>query len=420
MQSTAKGFSTSASRSFSLSSTYRRGVFKTLAPIKDCYLEVEDGSGVERFGTRGHELHAKVKILDPAMYRRIALRGTIGVAESYMENEWTCDNLVHLVQIFCRNRDVMNAMESGLANLVKPLLRGFHYLNRDTRDQSKKNIEAHYDLGNEFFSKFLDSTMMYSSAIFAGDDNDLAAASNNKLSVLFKKLDLKPHDHLLEIGSGWGSCAIQAAQKYGCKVTTTTLSKAQFQYVAERIKTEKMQGQVTVLLQDYRDLQGKFSKLVSVEMVEAVGLQYLDTYMKKCSDLLTDDGIFVLQGITMRDQLFDYASKNVDFIQRYIFPGSAIPSISVLLNAAAKSSEFVLCDAHDITVDYAKTLKIWRESFVKAKDEMTRLKFSQKFQRMWEYYFAYCEGGFRERVIGCYQFVLLKPRAIPPVMNGRF
>lgn len=352
---------------------------------------------------------ATVTVHDAHFYGEIAFGGSIGAGEAYMLGYWTSDNLTNVIRMMAANQGVMDALEGGYQWASKPFLKVLHYLNRNTADGSRKNIAAHYDLGNDFFKLWLDPSMMYSSAIFSPEDCSLEEASNKKLQVICKKLDLKPTDHVVEIGTGWGGFAIYAARHYGCKVTTTTISKQQYALAVERVKTANMQHEITVLLNDYRDLQGQFDKLVSIEMVEAVGHQYYDTYFAKCASLLKPDGMALIQAITIADQRFEAAKNSVDFIQRYIFPGSNIPSITAMLNSITKVSDLKLYDCEDIGPHYATTLRKWRERFFANIDAVRKLGYSEEFIKMWEFYLCYCEGGFAEQVLGDVHLLLVKP-----------
>jgi cyclopropane-fatty-acyl-phospholipid synthase len=303
----------------------------------------------------------------------------------------------------------MDNLEGGYQWLSKPLLKILHWLNSNTSEGSRKNIAAHYDLGNDFFALWLDSSMMYSSAIFTEGSTDLHAASLKKLDVICQKLAIKATDHIIEIGTGWGGFAIYAAKHYGCKVTTTTISKQQYLLAKKRVEEAQLEDKITLLLRDYRDLEGKFDKLVSIEMIEAVGYQFYDTYFSKCSSLLKPDGLALIQAITIVDQRFEAAKKSVDFIQRYIFPGSNIPSITVLLNSITKVSDLQLVDFEDIGSHYATTLAAWRQNFFKNIQEVRAQGYSEEFIKMWEFYLCYCEGGFTERSLSDAHLLLAKP-----------
>ena len=368
---------------------------------------IEDGKNYI-FGSVDKDLIAAVEINKSSVYADFVLGGSLGVAESFMRGEWNSPNLTDFVRLFARNMDLVNQMDSGFAKLASPILRGAHWLNRNTRAGSQKNIEAHYDLGNDFFSLFLDKTMMYSAAIFPNESSTLEEAQINKLKTICDKLQLNESDHLLEIGTGWGALAIYAAENYGCQVTTTTLSQEQFKLANERIKEKNLQDKIKVTLKDYRDLTGTYDKLVSVEMVEAVGHEYLPDYFEACSRLLKDNGLFLMQVITIPDQRYDRARKDIDFIKRYIFPGSCIPSVERIMSCISNKTDLRLLDHHDYTRDYAKTLKLWHENLLHQSQKVVELT-SETFMRMWRFYFSYCEGGFEEFAIGSAQMVFAKP-----------
>jgi len=299
-------------------------------------------------------------------------------------------------------------MDSGIVKIGSPVLRTLHWMNRNTKSGSRKNIEAHYDLGNDFFKLFLDPTMTYSSGYFPSRQSSMEEASQEKINVICRKLKLSPEDHVLEIGSGWGAFAIRAATDFGCNVTTTTISEEQFDYVSKLVERQNLGSKITVLKQDYRELQGQFDKIVSIEMIEAVGLDYLPVFFQVCSERLKQNGLMLLQSITIADERYKQAARSVDFIQRYIFPGGALPSISVLTELSGQK-DFRVFDLEDITSHYAETLYRWRQTFEQNLGEIRSLGCSETFIRMWRYYLCYCEGGFRERAIGCVHMMFHKP-----------
>jgi cyclopropane-fatty-acyl-phospholipid synthase len=288
-------------------------------------------------------------------------------------------------------------------------MRAWHALRRNTRSGSRQNIAAHYDLGNPLFSLFLDRSLMYSSAVFASEDESLEVAAKRKLQRICEKLQLSPADHVVEIGTGWGGFAIHAASRFGCRVTTTTISREQFDLAVQRVHAAGLAERVTVLLKDYRDLEGQYDKLVSIEMIEAIGHQYLDTYFATCASLLKPDGMALIQAITIEDHRYQQALKAVDFIKRYIFPGSFIPSVSAMTGAMARSSDLRLFNLEDIGPSYALTLRHWRQRFLARLPEVRALGYPDRFIRMWEFYLCYCEGGFLERSIGDVQLLLTRP-----------
>lgn len=351
-----------------------------------------------------------IHVQDARFYGDVAFGGSVGAGEAYMLGYWSCDNLTKLIRLMSLNQHVMDNLEGGMAWLAKPLLKSLHLMNRNTQGGSRRNIAAHYDLGNDMFQLFLDPTMMYSSAIFDAPEMTLEQASISKLERICLKLELNANDHVLEIGTGWGGFAIYAASRFGCRVTTTTISKAQFDLANERIQAAGLTDKITILLHDYRSLHGRFDKLVSIEMIEAVGHQYYDTYFAACARLLKPGGMMLLQSITITDQRYDSARKSVDFIQRYIFPGSCIPSTTALLNSVSRASDLRLFNLEDIGPHYARTLAEWRVNFFNNIEKVRALGYSEEFIRMWEFYFCYCEGGFEERALGDIHMLLVKPQ----------
>ena len=408
----ASGVDAARARRPAIIDRFARGaVLSRLAGIQSGRIVIEDGGERLPFGqaVADADLRATIRVHDRRFYSDLALAGSIGAGEAYMAGAWTTDDLTALVQIMIRNQDVMDGMERGLARLANPVRRAIHYLNRNTRTGSRRNIAAHYDLGNDFFELILDRTLMYSCAIFDRRGATLEEAATAKVDRICRKLDLRPHDHLVEIGTGWGGFAIHAAKNYGCRVTTTTISRAQHDYAVKRIAAEGLSDRITVLCQDYRDLTGKFDKAVSIEMIEAVGHHFLDSYFRKCAELLKPDGMMVLQAITIDDRFYAQALKRVDFIKQYIFPGSFIPSVTALCDSLARSSDLRLFHLEDITPNYAETLKSWRLRMFTNIDRVRALGYPEEFIRMWEFYLCYCEGGFRERYIGDVQMVLTRP-----------
>jgi cyclopropane-fatty-acyl-phospholipid synthase len=375
-------------------------------------LVVADACGTLELGepvSAHSDLQIHLQVLDADFYRAVTRNGSVGAGESYMDGQWRCDNLVGLIQLLVRNRDLLDGIESGIARLGGMAMRGWHALRRNTRDGSRRNIAAHYDLGNDFFSLFLSPDLMYSSAIWTDPVDTLETASERKLARICRKLDLKPTDRVIEIGTGWGGFALYAAQHYGCHVTTTTISREQHALATERVAEAGMKGHVTLLLEDYRDLDGQYDKLVSIEMVEAIGAPYLDSYFGKIGSLLKSDGLALVQAITIEDHRYAQALKSVDFIKRHVFPGSFIPSINALLGAKTRASDLALIQLEDFGSSYALTLKAWRERFMARLAKARALGFDERFIRMWEFYLAYCEGGFRERSIGVAHLLMARP-----------
>jgi len=388
----------------------RKFTLDFLSQLQHGAITVSEAGVEQHFGDKNAELNTVITVLDPAFYQKLVLAGSVGGGEAYIYGYWRCDNLTALVQIFARNLAVLDKMDSTWARLSRPLLKLLNYRNRNTVSQSKRNIAAHYDLGNAMYQLFLDPSMMYSSAVYPSGTASLADAQQHKLQQICQRLQLTAADHLIEIGTGWGSMAIYAAQHYGCKVTTTTISREQYDYTQARINELGLEQQVTLLFQDYRELEGTFDKLVSIEMIEAVGDDFLDDYFEKCSSLLKPDGIMVLQAITMVDNRYQQYVREVDFIKRYIFPGGCLPSISRMASAVADKTDLVIRQVQDIGFDYARTLKDWCENFMAQRDAVHQLGYDDNFIRLWHFYLCYCEGGFRERATSAVHLVLTKPQ----------
>jgi cyclopropane-fatty-acyl-phospholipid synthase len=358
-------------------------------------------------------LRAVVHVRSPRFYRQL-LRGSIGMCESYMDGLWDCDDLVSLTRIAALNVGALDSLRRVLAPVLIPMQRWARWLARNTPMRSRKRIAAHYDLGNELFALFLDSTMMYSCALFEQPHSTLEEASLAKLERVCSKLALKESDHLLEIGTGWGGLAVYAARRYGCRVTTTTISREQHAYACERVREAGLQERVTVLLEDYRDhseidRRGGYDKLVSIEMIEAVGWQYFQTYFRRCSELLSDDGLMLLQAITIDDRAYHVEKAGKSFINTYIFPGGCLPSMEIISRSIARVTDLQQVQLEDITDHYATTLARWRERFLGASERLSELGYDERFRRLWELYLCYCEGGFRERRIQDVQLLLAKP-----------
>ena len=389
----------------------RRAVLAQLRQLRHGNLRLICQGQQWTFGDVASPLYAEVEVIDDAAWGLVAGNGSIGAGEGYIHGYWRSSDLAAVTRLFVANLDVLDAMEGGLARLARPALRLLHRLNRNSRRGARRNILAHYDLGNDLFERLLDPTMMYSAAQFDSPGQTLEQAQTSKLRRICQKLELKPDDHLLEIGSGWGSLAIHAALQHGCRVTTATLSAAQYAHTLQRVKALGLEQRITVLLEDYRDLRGRFDKLVSIEMIEAVGHRYLPTYFRQCASLLKDDGLMLVQAITIRDQRYAQARRSVDFIQRYIFPGGALPSLSVLLDTASRQTALNLVHLEDFGQDYARTLRHWRDNLRLARSELTMLGYDDTFQRLWEFYLCYCQGGFEERAIGVAHLLWAGPAA---------
>jgi cyclopropane-fatty-acyl-phospholipid synthase len=389
----------------------RHLVLSRLDAISDGELILAEGGRERCFGRRTASFPStvRVEVADPRFYSAVAAGGSVGAGEAYMAGHWHTDDLTLLIRLMARNRAVLDGMSGGTAWLAAAARRVLHWLNRNTRAGSRRNIAAHYDLGNDFFELFLDETLMYSSAVFSRPDMTLAEASTEKLDLICRKLELGPGDHVLEIGTGWGGFALHAARHYGCRVTTTTISREQYAMAAERIAAAGLEGRVELLFKDYRELEGSYDKVVSIEMIEAVGHAWYNTFFLQCSRLLKPDGMMLLQAITIADQRYESARHSVDFIQRYIFPGGALPSVAVICDTIARVTDMRLYHLDDIGPHYATTLRRWRQRFFGRLEEVRALGYPDAFIRMWEFYLCYCEGGFAERTIGTVQMLLTKP-----------
>ena len=390
--------------------SFRGLVLPRLAGLSDGQLTLREGGAATTFGNPARDgLAAEVVVRNPAFWRRVATGGTLGAAESYAAGEWDTPDLTALVRLVTRNVATMDGIEGGLAALRRPVDALRHALRRNTRAGSRRNITEHYDLGDEFFALMLDPTLTYSCGIFERPDSTLEEASIAKIDRLCRMLQLGPDTHLLEIGTGWGALAVHAASRYGCRVTTTTISKNQLACAQRRVADAGLSDRVTVLHSDYRDLQGRFDRVVSVEMLEAVGADYYGTFFEKCASLLFDDGLLALQVITIADARYEQHVRGVDFIKRYVFPGSNIPSITALLQAATRSSDLTLRRLDDIGRHYATTLAAWRENLARNAEAVNRLT-DERFRRIWHFYLCYCEAGFAEGYLGTAQMVMARPR----------
>lgn len=352
---------------------------------------------------------ASLHMLDWRTYRMMMTGGALGAAEAFMEGLWRSDDLVAVIRYFAANVEPMQALEGLTTRLARPMLAALHVINRNSIRGSRRNIAAHYDLGNDFFSLFLDRQMMYSSAIYPRADAELDEAAVHKLDVVCRKLGLTADHHLLEIGTGWGGLAIHAARHYGCRVTTTTISREQYRHACDRVRAEGLEDRITVLEQDYRLLEGQYDRVVSIEMIEAVGHQYLSNYFTQLNRLIKEDGLLLIQAITVPDHRYAFALKNIDFIKRYIFPGGFLPSVRVMMSHLGDDTRLTPLAVEDIGLDYARTLEDWRCRFMAAIDKVAEQGFDERFRRMWEYYLCYCEGAFRERAISTVQVLAAAP-----------
>ena len=389
----------------------RSFMLKVLAKLQVGSLTLKEQHETLTFGSSADPSapHAEVHVHDHDLYRQILTGGSIAAGETFIEGLWSSPDLTAVTRAFSANMAMLEAMSDKQNLLARMALKISHWARRNTTDRSRENISAHYDLGNDFFSLFLDPSMMYSSAVYPTPDSDLATAAQHKLRLICEDLELTPEDHLVEIGTGWGGMAIFAAEHYGCRVTTTTISREQFDYTVAAVAKKGLQDRITVLFDDYRDLQGRFDKLVSIEMIEAVGHQYYDTYFATISRLLKPHGKAVIQAITMTEQRYEQARDSVDFIKRYIFPGGCLPSLTVISDSLSRVTDMQMSHLRDITRDYADTLSAWHDGFLDQLDTVRLMGFDDRFIRMWRYYLSYCEGGFRERIIGTWQITMTKP-----------
>jgi cyclopropane-fatty-acyl-phospholipid synthase len=394
----------------------RRVVLRLLARTRGGELVLTEDGGVRvRFGelVAGRELKAELRVHSPRFYRQL-LRGSVGLCESYMDGLWDCEELVALTRIAALNVGTLDRLRRVLAPVLIPVQRWARWLARNTPLRSRRQIAAHYDLGNELFALFLDRTMMYSCAVFETPEAGLEEASLAKLERVCAKLELVPEDHVLEIGTGWGGFAVYAAGRYGCRVTTTTISREQHAFALERVREAGLEDRVTVLLEDYRDRSeigkhGRYDKLVSIEMIEAVGWQYFPTFFRRCGELVRENGAMLLQAIVIEDSAYEVEKGGRSFINTYVFPGGCLPSMEVISRSVDRVTDFREIHREDITDHYATTLERWRERFLAAREQVAELGYDERFCRLWELYLSYCEGGFRERRIEDVQLLLAKP-----------
>lgn len=389
---------------------YQSMVFKILNNAQFGFLVMKIGEEEYQFGDINSGLHAEVLVYDRQIFKTLMFRGSIGIAEDYVAGKWTSPDLTRVIEFFVANQQALDAVESKFGPIVRLGYFLKKFKNRNNVAQAKKNILAHYDLGNHLYKQFLDSNMQYSSAIYPDPLTDIETAQIHKMDTICQRLQLKSGERVMEIGTGWGGLAVHMAKHYGVHVTTTTISDAQHEYAAERIAQEGLEDKITLLKQDYRKLEGEYDKLVSIEMIEAVGHEYLEGFFEKCSNLLKANGLMLIQAITIADQRYDFYRKDVDFIQTYIFPGGCLPSIQRMSQCLTNNTDMVLHELHDIGLHYARTLKDWRERFLSAWPELATQGFDQQFKRLWHYYLCYCEGGFLQRAISTVHLVTRKPQ----------
>lgn len=387
----------------------RKMILSKLNNLEFGQLSVAEPESTHLFGKEAKRVHATIEIKDPSFYLDILAKGSIGAAEAYVAKKWDTPCLDSVMKIFALNRSALTQLDSGFVNFLKPVRFLEYWQQRNTISGSKKNIEAHYDLPDELFRLFLDESMMYSSAYFKEDTMSLAQAQTQKLKLIAERLKIRAGDRVLEIGTGWGSLAVFLAQNYDCHVTTTTISENQYQVTKKKITDLKLEDKITLLKEDYRNLKGEYDRVVSIEMIEAVGEQFLGSYLQKISHVLKPDGLCVLQVITINDQEYDRAVKEVDFIKKYIFPGSFIPSIFAILERAKNHTDMRLYLQDDMSEHYVKTLQVWKQNFNEKSQELSAIGLEESFQRLWNFYFSYCMGGFSERAIGVSHLVFGKP-----------
>ncbi|QDT90075.1 SAM-dependent methyltransferase [Gimesia algae] len=401
--------SASSSRMGMLNAACRQLLLNKLIGLVGGQVTLREGPQSTVLGEDDADLRATVMVHHPRFYQAAVRGGGLGIAQSLIDGDWSTNDLTGLVRIFIRNLEVTDQFERGVARIRQVAARMGHWVRRNTRLGAAQNIHEHYDLGNDFYKLFLDETMSYSCGVFEHSEATMREASLAKLDRVCRHLNLQPDDHLLEIGTGWGGLALYAAQNYGCRVTTTTISREQYHLAAERIDAAGMSGRVKLLLTDYRDLEGQYDKLVSIEMVEAVGAEFFETYFQKCCDLLRPEGMMFLQSIVIKDQRFQEYLKSVDFIRRYIFPGGCLPSVAAILETTARVTDLRLLRLDDIAPHYAQTLRCWREQFQERLEEVRELGYSESFIRMWNYYFCYCEAAFEERQCNTVQMLFARP-----------
>ena len=401
----------------------RKAVLARFSGLETGRLVIRDADGEWEVEGRAHDkrgLSARVDVHDGSFWRMLATGGSVGAGEAYIAGLWDSPDLVAVIRLLAANRSLLDRMEQGGAKLYGWLLKGLHRLARNTVAGSRRNISAHYDLGNDFFAAWLDERMQYSAGLYLSPADSLEQAQENKLDRIAEKLALGPADHLLEIGTGWGGLAVYMAERTGCRVTTTTISAEQYRYACERVREAGLDDRVEVMMKDYRELEGTYDKVVSIEMIEAVGADFLETYLGCIRDRLAPDGLALIQAITIEDYRYESALRSVDFIKRYIFPGSFIPSSSAILAAMARATDLGLIELFDFGESYARTLGDWRERFEARWDRLAEAGFDQAFRRRWRFYLAYCEGGFLERAISDVHLLMAAPDYRKPECSGTF
>jgi cyclopropane-fatty-acyl-phospholipid synthase len=391
---------------------YRTVIHHLLAQMKDARIELVEAHEARVFGDSSASLVGQIIVHDEGFYKDVVFRGSIGAAEAYLQGKWTSPHLTQVIQVMARNQSQLDVIDNKTRWLSRVKNWWLVRQTANTEAGSKRNILAHYDIGNELYQRFLDPDMQYSSAIYGEHAADLDSAQQNKMQIICDRLALTASDRVIEIGTGWGGLAIYMAQHIGCHVTTTTISDAQYSYAQQRVNQLGLGDRITLLKKDYRQLTGQYDKLVSIEMIEAVGHNYMATFFNTCSSLLKPSGRMLLQSITIADGRYEQYRQNQDFIQRYIFPGGCLPSIAVMSQHIASQTDMVLDEVHDIGLHYARTLHDWQQRFEARWSELMSLGYSDEFKRLWQFYLSYCEGAFIERVISTHHLVARKPRYI--------
>ncbi|EGI71668.1 MULTISPECIES: SAM-dependent methyltransferase [Pseudoalteromonas] len=395
-----------------LTNIYKKLVTKAFSSIETGQVVLVDANERTVFGDPSSVLKATIIVNDKAMYKAFALSGSVGAGEAYILGHWSCDNLTSFIEIFAINEKQLDEFEKKFAFFSNIAHRFNHIKNKNSESGSKKNIVAHYDLGNDLYESFLSKEMLYSSAVYPTKEATLEEAQQYKLKRICEQVELQKNDSVIEIGTGWGAFAIYAATHYDCHVTTTTISDEQHDYVANKISELGLESKITLLKLDYRQLKGKYDKLVSIEMIEAVGHEYLPSFFTQCGELLKDDGAMLIQAITIGDQRYKHYLKNSDFIQQYIFPGGCLPSLNEMSEQIKNNTDMVIHTVNDIGAHYARTLADWRSRFIKSWPDLDRSKFDERFYRLWLFYFAYCEGAFRARATSTVHLMARKPRFV--------
>ena len=401
----------------------RAAVDRLLRRLRHGPLRVHADGRVLEYGSGAGE-PAIIEVRDDRFWRAVACAGAMGASDAWIQGWWHSPDLTSVLRLFIRNLSTADQLGGGWARLRRPFDRMRQYLNRNTVQGSLRNIHAHYDLGTPFFEAFLDETLTYSAGIFEHASSDMAAASRFKLDRLLAKTGVTAHEHLIEIGSGWGSLAIRAAETIGCQVTTTTISQDQFNTASDRIAASHLGERIALLQQDYRELSGAHDHLVSIEMIEAVGHAYLGEYFSACASLVKPGGRIVLQTISMPDDRYQRYLKTHDFIREVVFPGSCCPALSAMQEAAGKAG-LELIDLEEMNQHYANTLRVWHQAFTASIGHVSQMGYDEQFIRMWEYYLAYCEAGFAEDHVRSLQLVfahsgMAKPMTLPAMPQSHY